>query len=75
MLFTLLLISIISLIISIYKLMENNSLRFVVAPVVGFLFGYFVYTFGLGIYIFILIPLLILPIIAMIILLNNWVLK
>lgn len=71
MLFILLLISIFSLTVSIYQLMENNSLRFVVAPVVGLLFGYFVYSFALGIYIYVLIPILILPVIAMFVLLNN----
>lgn len=67
MLLILLTISVISLTLSIYQLMENNSFRLVIAPVVGLLFGYIIYSFGLGIYIFVLIPMLVLPIIAMIV--------
>lgn len=71
MLFIILIISVASLIVSIFELMKDNSLRFVVAPILGILFGYFIYSFALGIYIFVLLPILILPIVAMVILLNN----
>lgn len=66
MLAILLAISVISFIIFIFKLMKNSSLRYIIAPLAGLTFGYLIYFFGGALYIYFLLPILVLPIIAMI---------
>lgn len=53
MLAVLLAISVISLVVFIYKLMENKSSKYIIAPLVGLVFGYVVYLFAGALYIYI----------------------
>ena len=59
-------ISVISMIVFIYILMGDSSVRYIIAPIVGLLFGYLVYTFGMSINMYILFVILALPVIGMI---------
>lgn len=71
MLIIFLLISVISMILFVYKLMGNGLLKYIISPVVGLFFGYLIYIFGMALNIYILFGILFLPVIGMIYLLSK----